>query len=150
MDRMPCKKCLGKGKTILKNEENKGFDISVTCPSCGGSGYQGIYGNSNIDENYQTNMNIQQNNVNLNINSPIYEQQKEKIIKQIIKYPELFTDGKQFNYIDENIQIFIYLKNQYMFNIKQKETSMLISLKNEYKNKLAEMIINKLKAEKKI
>jgi hypothetical protein len=32
-----------------------------------------------------------------------------------------------------------------MFNIKQNSEFMLITLKNEYKNKLAEMIINKLK-----
>ena len=42
MERSPCKKCFGKGKSTIKNES--GFDISVNCPMCGGSGYENIYG----------------------------------------------------------------------------------------------------------
>ena len=149
MERIPCKKCLGKGKAFIKNpdEQQKGFDISVTCPACGGSGYEGIYGRK--QEYYEDELESQMNNSTIQNNIPdkseMIDQEKDRIINQIIKYPELFTTGKEFNYIDENIQLFIYLKNQYMFNIKQNSEFMLITLKNEYKNKLAEMIINKLK-----
>lgn len=143
MERMPCKKCLGKGHAKLEN------GMQVNCPACGGSGYQGIYRSSDqmfeeeLTDNalYDTQKYKSQNDESIILT----QEQKNIIINQIIKYPELFTIGKEFNYKDQNIQIFIYLRNQHMFNIKTKQNSMLITLKDERKNSLAEIVINKMK-----
>lgn len=140
---MPCKKCLGKGHAKIEN------GMQVTCPACGGSGYQGIYKSSDqmiqneecINESYDTQRHVKQTNDSI----VLTQDQKNIIIDQIIKYPELFTSGKEFNYKDQNVQIFIYLRNQHMFNIKTEQSSMLITLKNERKNSLAEIVINKMK-----
>lgn len=139
MERMPCKKCLGKGFAKMEN------GMQINCPACGGSGYEGIYKSS--DDIYD----IENSEENLEISTKsdgqiiLDQDQKNIIIDQLIKYPELFTTGKAFNYIDQNIEVFIYLRNQHMFNIKTQDSSMLISLKNDRKNSLAEIVINKMK-----
>lgn len=145
MERNPCTKCYGKGNAKIKNE--KGFEISVKCPNCNGSGYEGIYSTNeyNYDDEEENIVN-EENKEILNIEEYTDNNlDKEKIINQIIKYPALFTEGIAFYYKDENPEIFIYLKNKYMFNIKNDNNCFTISLKNEYKNKLAEMIIIKLR-----
>lgn len=43
--------------------------------------------------------------------------------------------------------MFIYLKNNKLFNITHSETEMKVKLKNEYKNYLAVAVIEKLKGE---
>ena len=132
VQRIPCKKCLGKGFAKLEN------DMRVPCPACGGSGYEGIY---KTQESYFEDEQEQKQKVIEEKNIQVTDKDKKKIIQQIIKYPEMFTTGKEFKYEEENMQIFIYLKHQNIFNISNKETGMHISLKNQYKNKLAQHII---------
>lgn len=136
MERTPCKKCFGKGKATVKNES--GFDISITCPMCGGSGYENIYGTQDYESEDEEHIIKNDSDENIIISD------KDKILNQIIKYPKLFTEGITFLYECENSEVFIYFKNKYMFNISNKDNGFYISLKNEYKNKLAEMIILKL------
>lgn len=151
MERNPCTKCYGKGNAKIKNDQ--GFEITVKCPRCNGSGYEGIYATTQYsdeaDDELENEEDLEdlENNKSLNIEENINSNNidKEKIINQIIKYPELFTEGISFYYKDENPEIFIYLKNKYMFNIKNTDVCFTITLKNEYKNKLAEMIIIKLR-----
>lgn len=141
MERTPCNKCFGKGKAKIKNDQ--GFDIQVDCPVCGGSGYANIFGKHVYDEEFDEQEEIIEQSTNTNIQ--INETDKNKILNQIIKYPKLFTEGIYFPYNEENIEIFIYLKNNYIFDIEQTNDSMFIKLKNVYKNKLAEDVINTLK-----
>lgn len=143
-----CTYCKGKGKAKLPN-----MDMAVNCPKCKGTGYildNNDFASHNIvDDEKPTFSNIE-NKQDKNINQEKIEIKddilnKESILNQIVKYPSLFTTGIDFNYEDENIEIFIYLKNNYIFNIIHSDKSMHVVIKNEFKNKLAELTILYLK-----
>lgn len=144
IEKNKCKYCNGKGKAKLKDTE-----IAVACPKCKGTGYQIMnneFSSHNIVDDGQ--LTFQQNSnreIEKNNQFEISLEQKNKILQQIIKYPDLFTEGINFKYIDENIELFIYLKHNNLFNIRQESQSMHISLKNQFKNMFAKYSIEYLK-----
>lgn len=146
MDRIPCRTCHGQGSTkVCMNpeapDEQKEY-VTQLCPSCGGSKYEGIYG---IERN-PDDIVAERKKAMVEKAENISDEQKAKIYEQLVKYPKLFTEGVGFPYADENPEIFIYLKNKYMFNIEPGDAGMKVSLKQEFKNKLAESVIVFLKA----